>query len=60
MKIAMIGHKHLLSREGGVEIVVNELSTRMARLGYNVTVYDRNSKDVMEQTKKYKKINEYK
>ncbi len=28
MKIAMLGHKRL-SREGGVEIVVSELSQRM-------------------------------
>ena len=24
LKIAMMGHKHVLSREGGIEIVVNE------------------------------------
>ena len=29
MKIAMLGHKRIPSREGGVEIVVEELSTRM-------------------------------
>ena len=37
MKIAMIGQKRIPSREGGVEIVVEELSTRMAKLGYDVT-----------------------
>lgn len=31
MKIAMIGHKRIPSREGGVEIVVEELSTRLAK-----------------------------
>lgn len=41
MKIAMIGHKRIPSREGGVEIVVEELSTRMAALGHDVTVYNR-------------------
>ena len=41
MKIAMIGHKRIPSREGGVEIVVEELSTRMAKLGHRVTVYNR-------------------
>ena len=29
----MIGHKRIPSREGGVEIVVEELSTRMAEKG---------------------------
>ncbi len=41
MKIAMIGHKRIPSREGGVEIVVEELATRMAAAGHNVTVYNR-------------------
>ena len=30
MKIAMIGHKRIPSREGGVEIVVEKLAERMA------------------------------
>lgn len=41
MKIAMIGHKRVPSREGGVEIVVEELAVRMARAGHSVTVYNR-------------------
>lgn len=28
MKIAMIGHKHFMTREGGVERVVSELADR--------------------------------
>ena len=28
----MLGHKHMLSREGGIEIVVCELATRMSKL----------------------------
>lgn len=40
-KIAMFGHKRVPSREGGVEIVVGELSTRMAKLGHQVTCYNR-------------------
>lgn len=39
--IAMIGHKHVPSREGGVEIVVEELSTRMVELGYKVCCFNR-------------------
>ena len=41
MKIAMIGHKRIPSREGGVEIVVEELSTRMVRSGNRVDAYNR-------------------
>lgn len=41
MKIAMFGHKRIPSREGGVEIVVEQLSTRMAALGHRVTCYNR-------------------
>ena len=41
LNIAMIGHKRVPSREGGVEIVVGELSSRMAQLGHNVTCYNR-------------------
>jgi len=41
LKIAMIGHKRVPSREGGVEIVVQELSIRMVKLGHNVDVYNR-------------------
>ena len=37
----MFGHKRIPSREGGVEIVVEQLSTRMAELGYDVTCYNR-------------------
>ena len=37
----MLGHKRMPSREGGVEIVVEELSTRMVALGHEVTVYNR-------------------
>ncbi len=40
-KIIMFGHKRIPSREGGVEIVVEELSTRMVKLGYEVTCYNR-------------------
>ena len=47
LKIAMIGHKRFGSREGGVEVVVTELSRRMAALGHDVTCYDRSGVDVM-------------
>lgn len=31
LNIAMLGHKCISSREGGIEIVVEELSTRMVK-----------------------------
>lgn len=44
-KIAMFGHKRW-SREGGVEIVVKELCTRMAQKGCEVTCYNRSGHHV--------------
>lgn len=46
MKIAMIGHKRIPSREGGIEIVVGELSSRMASLGNDVVAYNRKSEHI--------------
>ena len=50
LNIAMLGHKHMLSREGGIEIVVCELATRMSKHGYDVTVYDRKTHHVSAST----------
>lgn len=41
LKIAMLGHKRIPSREGGIEIVVEELCTRMVEQGHDVTCYNR-------------------
>lgn len=41
LRIAMIGHKRIPSREGGVEIVVEELAVRMAAQGHRVDAYNR-------------------
>ena len=41
LRIAMQGHKRMPSREGGIEIVVEELSTRMVQQGHSVTCYNR-------------------
>lgn len=41
LNIAMLGHKRIPSREGGIEVVVEELSTRMSALGHKVTCYNR-------------------
>ena len=40
LRIAVLGHKRIPSREGGIEIVVEELSVRMAKLGHQVTIYN--------------------
>lgn len=60
MKIAMIGHKRIPSREGGVEIVVEELSTRLAKEGHIVDVYNRKGNNVLDKNIKTKKIKQYK
>lgn len=41
LNIAMLGHKRIPSREGGIEVAVEELSTRMVRDGNQVTCYNR-------------------
>lgn len=41
LRIAMIGHKRIPSREGGIEIVVDELSVRLAAMGHKVDAYNR-------------------
>ena len=46
MVIVHFGQKHTFSREGGIEVVVNELATRMAARGHEVICYDRTSKRV--------------
>ena len=48
MRIAMIGHKYIGnmrdSSRGGIEVVVEEISSRMAELGHDVTCYNRDGK----------------
>lgn len=41
MKIAMFGHKRVPSREGGVEVVVEQLAVRMAAQGHQICLYNR-------------------
>ncbi len=40
-RIAMYGHKSIPSREGGIEVVVQELAARLVRNGYQVTCMNR-------------------
>lgn len=44
MKIAMIGHKRIPGREGGIEVVVEELSSRLTNKGIDVVAYNRRKK----------------
>lgn len=44
MRIAMIGHKRVPSRDGGIEVAVEELSARMVAQGHEVTLYNRGGK----------------
>lgn len=46
LNVAMLGHKRIPSREGGIEIVVEELSTRMVERGHSVTCYNRSGHHV--------------
>lgn len=46
LNIAMLGHKRIPSREGGIEIVVEELATRMVTLSHKVTCYNRSGHHV--------------
>ena len=62
MKVAMIGHKRIPSREGGVEVVVEQLSTMLVQKGHIVDVYNRKGKNVQDENVdiNYEKIKEYK
>ncbi len=57
--IAMLGHKRIPSREGGVEIVVEELSSRMVKIGYPVTCYNRKGHHVSGAEFDESKLKEY-
>ena len=56
----MLGHKRIPSREGGVEIVVEELSTRMVALGHDVTCYNRSGHHVSGKKYDNERVNKYK
>jgi len=60
LNIAILGHKRIPSREGGIEIVVEELSVRMVKQGYQVTCYNRGGHHVSGKEFDIDKLNEYK
>lgn len=60
LNIAMLGHKRIPSREGGIEIVVEELSTRMIKLGHQVTCFNRKGHHVSGSEFDGGQLSEYK
>lgn len=60
MRIAMLGHKRIPSREGGVEVVVEELAVRMAQQGHQVTCYNRKGHHVSGKEFDAEKADTYK
>lgn len=60
LNIAMLGHKRIPSREGGIEIVVEELSARMVKLGHQVTCFNRKGHHVSGSEFDSNQVLEYK
>ena len=60
LRIALLGHKRIPSREGGIEIVVEELSTRMVKLGHQVTCFNRKGHHVSGSEFDGNHLSEYK
>lgn len=60
IRIAMLGHKRIPSCEGGIEVVVKELSTRMVKKGYEVTCYNRSGHHVSGKEFDGEKLHNYK
>lgn len=55
----MVGHKRVPSREGGVEVVVGALSTRMVALGNTVTCYNRSGEHIAGAQYSGEKLHNY-
>ena len=58
-RVAMIGHKFIPSRDGGVEVVVSNLAPHLAEIGYDVTCYNRTNKQFKKLQKNGKLMREY-
>ena len=50
-RIAMIGHKYIPSRDGGVEVVVSNLAPHLTEIGYDVTCYNRTNQEFKKMRK---------
>jgi len=60
LNIAMLGHKRIPSNEGGIEVVVEQLATRMVEKGHSVTCYNRKGHNVAGAEYDEKSIGNYK
>ncbi len=60
LKIAMLGHKRVPSREGGIKIVVEGLTSRMVTQGHEATCYNRRGRHVSGAEFDGEKLSEYK
>ena len=58
-RIAMIGHKFIPSRDGGVEVVVSNLAPHLVGVGYDVTCYNRTNKQFKKLRKNGALMREY-
>lgn len=58
-RIAMIGHKFIPSRDGGVEVVVGNLAPHLAEMGYDVTCYNRTNNQFKKLRKEKPLMREY-
>ena len=58
-RVAIIGHKFIPSRDGGVEVVVSNLAPHLAEAGYEVTCYNRTSKEARKLRKQGTLAREY-
>ena len=58
-RIAMIGHKFIPSRDGGVEVVVSNLAPHLVKRGYDVTCYNRTNKQQKKLRKDGKLMRDY-
>lgn len=59
IKIAMFGHKRIPSREGGIEVVVEELARGMSARGHSVTCYNRRGHHVAGAQFDGEKLSDY-
>ena len=58
-RVAIIGHKFIPSRDGGVEVVVSNLAPHLAEAGYEVTCYNRTSRQARKLRKQGTMAREY-
>ena len=54
-----LGHKHIPSREGGIEIVVEEIASRMVERGLTVTCLNRGGRSSGEKLTAGRRLKEY-